>query len=229
MKLAHLHIPKTAGTSLNHAIGLNFEKDEVLRDVYEPYFWKNDFKVDHFKFIAGHVGYRIIDRIGFDFFTVLRDPYDRALSVYYYWRQLAEREGREQSGIQLAGKYSLSEFLDFCDCYDLLEDFKNRQVWQLASSHHLDARSKLYQRTNDPSSVAMQNLANAAVVGFQDNLGVCCDLLEEKFGLKIELTRHNTTESRKAVDDLPIDEKNKLRQWLDLELDFYESAKARFG
>jgi hypothetical protein len=89
-RLAFIHIPKTAGTSITNTISelygaLTFPAMTTLD--YACY--KED-EIEHFRFYKGHSYYRDFRRLpgGTIFFSVFRGPTERAISLYRYWRSI---------------------------------------------------------------------------------------------------------------------------------------------
>jgi len=106
-----LHIPRTAGTTITHHIARNFTPEETLRlypdelgmlNSNKRYYSQSDYKEminsyvsripkkqkNNIKIIFGHYVYKGIEKY-FDkdpyFFTVVRDPVNRAISSYNFW------------------------------------------------------------------------------------------------------------------------------------------------
>lgn len=99
LKCGFLHIPKCAGTSINQA-----------------------FKFKPFGF-SGHAPLSehqdLVDQ-GYFFFTVIRNPWDRVVSLYHYFHQMKEGDRWYKNNQDVAdwvGKIDFDEFL-YC-LYDL--------------------------------------------------------------------------------------------------------------
>ncbi len=83
-----LHIPKTGGTSFTKMIDPFYKKEEILPyqtwNVFLPE-WPID--ISNIKLIRGHFGYgihHIFGRENMRYFTMLRDPVERAISQYHH-------------------------------------------------------------------------------------------------------------------------------------------------
>jgi hypothetical protein len=94
MRIAFLHIPKTAGQSIHHSLADLFPKPKVCpartnEDLHK--YSVSDLK--QYSLFSGHLDWSLLKLTGpFDYtFTVLRDPLDRILSFYFYLRKEAER------------------------------------------------------------------------------------------------------------------------------------------
>lgn len=76
-KLAFIHIPKTAGTTIETALGM-----KSIKNFY------NEYKFKHYCVCPQHLTCEElsheIDLADFELFTVVRNPYDRLVSEYNY-------------------------------------------------------------------------------------------------------------------------------------------------
>jgi hypothetical protein len=87
-----LHIPKTAGTTLHNIIGRQYRASEMhtmLLEVPESikqFLALSEAERGQFKMIRGHMGYGLHKFIPrpCQYFTILRNPVARAISIYYY-------------------------------------------------------------------------------------------------------------------------------------------------
>src|SRR4051794_29871070 len=89
-----LHIPKTAGISLNHLIESHFDRDAIF-----PTYATNDLllltksTLEPYRYFRGHIAYGILRRLLHRppvSITMLRDPVDRALSQLAFLRENPE-------------------------------------------------------------------------------------------------------------------------------------------
>lgn len=111
-----LHIPKTGGTSLHGLLLHGFSPDEVCPERFNALEAVDD--IGRFRFFSGH-----FDRLGLEaiprarrIVTLLRDPTDRLLSLYHFWRSHELRPGSEViDGPRLANELDLLEFLRYSD------------------------------------------------------------------------------------------------------------------
>lgn len=94
MRIAFLHIPKTAGQSIHHSLVDLFPPEKICPARTNSALYRlsvNDLST--YSLFSGHLDWSFIKLSGsFDFvFTVLRDPMDRILSFYFYLRKEALR------------------------------------------------------------------------------------------------------------------------------------------
>ncbi len=115
VKLVFLHIPKCGGTSVRHALAERFEPDEICPERFHRLDKFSDSEMQRFRFFSGHFSMTQVNKIPGEKYliTTLRDPRERIISLYYFWRrhapQLVERAGL--AGPRIARQLSLVEFL----------------------------------------------------------------------------------------------------------------------
>lgn len=98
MRIAFLHIPKTAGQSVHYSLTSLFDQNQICPARTNEQLYKYSIsELSRFSLFSGHLDWSIVRLSGsFDFvFTVLRDPLDRILSFYFYLRKEAERLQQE--------------------------------------------------------------------------------------------------------------------------------------
>ncbi|MGV6815423.1 MAG: sulfotransferase family 2 domain-containing protein [Phycisphaerales bacterium] len=149
-RLSFLHIPKTAGTTLNALLDQHYHTEDILpRDFFGKnalHVTRTEFtqeKIDSFNryhLIHGHFGGDILRDylVGYRSMTVLREPSARILSLYNDWRTKSDENyaraiAPAKELIEIARTHSLADFL-LCG-HDLVErQFRDGQARQLAST-----------------------------------------------------------------------------------------------
>jgi hypothetical protein len=93
-RLAFVHVPKTAGTSITHALSRHYGGLSCPAMTTLDYRIYGDEALAKYRFYKGHAYRRDYDRLPDDTirFTVLRDPVSRARSYYTYYRSLNDSE-----------------------------------------------------------------------------------------------------------------------------------------
>lgn len=223
-RIVHMHIPKTAGTSVNEAFYKIYGKDGICPARYEPEFV--DQNISDYSFFTGHIGFDLASALDANIVTVLRDPVDRFISVYYYWRQLHEG-GRMEWGPRTAAAMSLEEFAGYFGENALIEEFFNRVTWQVAFSHHLVRRRELLGITRAELLVrAKENLSKCAVVGCLEDIPKFVSDCRDVLGIELDVGEKNVTKKRKSADEVPDDLRRKITQWMPLDMELYESYRS---
>lgn len=133
MLLLHLHIPKTAGTTLNTIArnqygpqatiglyGVDAPYSEQIKNLPESVLARAQFLHGHFAF-----GLHSLIPQSFTYITVLREPVDRILSLYYYASQNADHYLHKEI---IQNKLGLMDVLQS----GLSKEFDNGQVRQLS-------------------------------------------------------------------------------------------------
>jgi hypothetical protein len=125
---------------------------------------------------------------------VLRDPVERTLSLYYFWRHNKQfSEFRD---------LSLEDFLK-SDHPAVVANVENTQTKQLA--HSLLARELRWARLSEDAllDLAKQNLEKIAVVGLTERLDNFATRVSARFALKLPaLQKINETRVRPRAADI---------------------------
>jgi hypothetical protein len=225
-RILHLHIPKTAGTAFRSA----FEKasNGTLR-IFPHYDERHYAGIDasRYDFFSGHFGFKTAAQLGGQIVTVLRNPVDRFVSVYYFWRQLSETGAEKSQKTMLAGKYPLSEFVKIKDEPSLLEAFYNTMTWQIAHGTSLALRRELRdmgKTDDDIFQLALTNLSTFSLVGVQERLALFEIAVARQFSVALKIRRANVTEARPAVKDIGIATIRAIQNWSFMDLELYQHA-----
>ena len=221
MQLTHLHIPKTAGTSLRESIALA-HPDLKVQQIPDPQQVQPGADTD---VISGHFSYDNAASYGKPVITVLRHPVDRFVSIYFFWRQLYERDIERTRKTSLAHHLSLLDFAKAFDEPELASELYNRMAWQVHSDFRLMRRFQMRcNRGVDTSALidgALNNLRSFAVIGFQDRYGEFIESVNDHFGMRIENRKVNVTERRSAMEDLTREELGAILHWIEADMEVY--------
>lgn len=114
-RLVFMHIPKTGGTSLHDALVRNFMLEDVCPERLNNLQSYDPLDLLRFSFFSGHYDFDGIDFIPGEkrVISLFRNPRDRILSLYYFWRSFRSDviEENDLEGPRLAKKLSLIDFL----------------------------------------------------------------------------------------------------------------------
>jgi hypothetical protein len=235
LRIVHIHVPKTAGTALRKAFEThNNPKLRVCPAIFEKQYESVNFA--DFDVFSGHISYSLAKKIDGDMITVLRDPIDRFLSVYYFWRQLYAKGVERTRNTTLATNYELADFVTLFDERTLIEEFYNRLTWQLASSFALDGpdgrsgwRHQFHGNEMAVLELAKENLSKFKIVGIQERYSSVLTKLNQLYGLHIEDKKINVTEEREHMGSLNSAVLSKIYQWVYLDIELYKFALRTFA
>jgi len=232
MRIVHIHLPKTAGTALRTAFqNLASPKIRVCPATYEAQF--KDLNFADYDFFSGHISFALAQKIGGDYITVMRNPIDRFLSVYYFWRELYDKGVEKSRNTFLARHFDLSEFAKFFDEPTLTEEFFNRITWQLAFSSATQQRTVWRQQNKLGDSglldLAKENLAKFKIIGFQERYDSVVDKINSAYGLNIKNNRVNVTGEREDVSSLSPEVAAQISRWVYLDNELYNYALEQYG
>jgi hypothetical protein len=236
--LFFVHIPKTAGTSLVTAMQAHFAPDRICpRDQTEALARLDPADLRRkYDFIPAHTGMDVAERIATDLVTVVREPTDRILSLYNYWRSVPSESaviyesGKVDPAVSLAKSLSFRDFV-LSDHPRILHDINNGQTFQIASSNNAAGRRALTGQSDDQVlQIAQKNLGRMRAVGRTENLEVFRQQMMERLEMKLDIPFHNKTQKR-FVDREQLDPKAQARLQELNELDYalYEFVKATYG
>jgi Sulfotransferase family len=225
-RIVHLHIPKTAGTALR--VAFKEAAGGTLR-IFPHYDERQYIGIDasQYDFYSGHFGFKTATQLGGEILTILRNPVDRFVSVYYFWRQLFEKGVEQSQNTFLANKYPLREFVKIRDEPSLLEEFYNRMTWQIAHGSSLALRRELREEgksDDDIFKLALANLSSFSVVGVQERLGAFQLAVEQKFSVALKIRKANVTGVRAEVEEIDTVTIRAIQDWSFMDLELYHHA-----
>lgn len=225
-RIVHMHIPKTAGTSVNRAFESHYAQERVFTGSYEPDF--NAIDVHKYDFYRGHIGYELASTLEANIVCVLRDPIDRFLSVYYYWQQLYQDQQVQRSGVKAAAILSLDEFVERFDEIALIEELYNRMTWQVACDYRWEFRRDYLEfKSEEILQRALQNLNDCAVVGRLENMPRFAKDVYDRLGVKLDIDHINVTRKKTSKKSIPLSTRRKIMDWVHWDLELYWSYDKR--
>jgi hypothetical protein len=177
--LLFLHVPKAGGTALWGVLANRFAAEDCLDTYYgrRP----TDGELNAARFVTGHLSMSVLDRFERSPFsvTVLREPIERALSVYSFFRELDEPPlgwpGLEKydAMLHLAKEHSLEDFIEMAP--ELAEHYLGN--WQ---ARVLGA--KRLNRTDERLEDALEGLHRCDFVGLADRQDESVEWLGRRLG-----------------------------------------------
>jgi hypothetical protein len=181
--LFYLQIPKCGGTSVNVLLRKAFPAEQGVRwlEHHPRRLADNSDGFGRHPCYSGHVVYRFRDLLPARtaVMTFLRDPVDRAVSAFYYFRSLGrEKLAVEQAtpGLDRCCELSLDEFLK-AEPHTARVNLGNIQTWMFSQPHmyHVSPWRPL---TGADLDEARRNLERVAFVGvtnrFEESIRLLC-------------------------------------------------------
>jgi len=228
LRLGFLHIQKTGGISLLQFLGKRFAEWRTLW-VFSPRELERYHAAElaHFDFVCGHYSYCNVfplrDRRSLC--TFLRDPVDRVLSCYWYFRTYrgAIRD-IIAAGVAAARDKNLLDFL--------ADD--HPEVRYHVANHQTHVLADDWTRPGQPAGAhaleaATRHLDEFACVGLTERMEESVDLLCRVLGWSRteSLARLNQTPFRQSADEIRPTERDRILELNALDVALYERARQR--
>ncbi|CAH0148633.1 hypothetical protein SRABI96_00654 [Peribacillus sp. Bi96] len=203
-----MHVPKTGGTTLSAIFRKQYQVHEIFdHDSYESQIKKVDQlgaeEKRKIKAVAGHYYYGIHQHFSkpSNYFTMLRDPVDRVISLYFFLQN--------QPGYERVRDMTLEEFV--------LKD---------PEAQNLQTRLVCGNAEEPDIEIAKENLKTFSVVGVTElfNETLFCLKKEYAWG-DIHYTRKNITKNRLAKDEVPSELINLIKTYNAWDIELYDLAK----
>jgi hypothetical protein len=178
-KLIFVHIPKTAGTTLTDYLLESVPAERVFHGrTMLDYQQLDQFALEDYQLLKGHVFFHYIEQHlsqdQYALLTVLRNPVERVISLYRYWRSQAAGFLQNESipevirgRVRLAKSLSLHDFVH-SEQPMVVNSIANSQARQLSSAAVFE---NFHQQPIDVIvDDVLKNLQQFAVVGISELL-----------------------------------------------------------
>jgi hypothetical protein len=216
------HIPKTGGTALRTNFEQIFGPENVSPWISGRSELWAERRFSHFKMITGHFQSPVPmpatkhERVRI---TMLRDPIDRAVSEYFYYRNHVERIEWNKLAI-FAKDHDLYTYVKLLDANRdaAVSNFYTRRFASQVSRALVSERRIL--------SLAKQALAHYDFIGIQEQFADSVDMFCCRFELPLvpQLAQVNVTTSRAKLSELDARTREKLADMNRLDVELYEYA-----
>ena len=247
-KLAFLHIPKCAGTSIHEVLVKYFNESEICPERLRDLDCKPRGLFVQYRFFSGHFTAASLDKISDNkfSFTVLRNPNDRIVSLYYFWRRHSDEiiETEDLVGGRVARSVSgLKEFLSL-DAPVPRNHIRNEMTRALAGNIYTEKYDRYYEINNGKRVPiekfeivrrAVQTLNSFDFILLVDNIEQdfkkLCEILgiEQAPDLPRTNTRDEVRQNLEPVEEEELDEEHMrlLNSHTDLDRIIYSIARVR--
>lgn len=217
-RLAYVHIAKSAGTWLRTMLEQEYDSDGICHFRFQGQFDRaqRDDYIDK-KLFSAHIGHEFASTLDAQLVTVLRNPFDRIVSLYHYWREV-------DNAPALVREMAFDQFLDWH--FEMIgQDIDNAQTWQIAFGHTAAVRrSHAHLSKDEVLAKARENLASYSAVGVFERLPEFAQRLQDEFGFKsFALDEQiNQTRKREKLASLTMTQRSKIYARNDMDVALYE-------
>lgn len=225
-----VHIPKTAGTTMiqllmqNYPQAGTFNLGSIVQQRITEFKSLTPDQQNNYQLVVGHMSYGLHEYIApsrsYRYFTMMRDPVERVLSLYYFIRR---NPGHYLHEAIVGEDLTIPEFLNFQDLYLA----RNGQTRFLCG---LDVMP--YYGPVDEQSLALAKShieKNILVTGLTEFFDESLLLFKHVFGWKrINYSKQNVTYNRAQQEDLPGEFLAAIRAHNNLDMELYHFAREKF-
>lgn len=230
-RIVFTHVPKVAGTTIvRRLVSANFDDDDIrqFRGVRDLTLTTHDFGV-----LVGHSVYGIHHFIGGDvrYFTMLREPIDRAVSHYFFIQQPPQhgKKGGNPAQRELHNTVALRDIFARTSHrrFRLMGTWliDNMQTRYIAGWPH-------YWRTSTSKTLletAKKNLRSRYVVfGLQDQFEDSLSAIAGAFDWNIGPDDGRLAKSTRVEKVVDSDDLEALKTWNELDLELFDYAQELF-
>jgi hypothetical protein len=219
-----VHIPKTGGSwvtsGLHSAIPEECRYEVPSADVGRvPLRWL----LQKYAFVSGHFTMAEVSEVLHEtfVFTFLREPVDRVISLYHFYRQQSDGEALDPR-VALARAQDFEGFVDTLPTR--VSPWSNWQTYVLSGCAHCESPAR------DLLPCALANLQQLDFVGVQEHLasGLAALGRLRQWTINPPPRPVNVTRSRPARDALPTSVTRKLQDLNDCDAELYTAALRRW-
>lgn len=223
-----VHIPKTAGTWLRAQLVPHYPEDRITPVALPGDLPSGASGFNKYSLISTHLGYDLASQIDANLITTLREPVERVISLYHFWREHPVTD----HGPGFAKRYSFEGFLDARDEPAVLCGIVNQQAWQIIAdnSPHTRTSERFRNMSNQALlDTAKRHLNRFTVVGLTEDLPRLAQDIKANLGICIDASasRMNVTSARPQKSEIGQRVLNKAAEAVELDTLLYEWVRER--
>ncbi|SDC82643.1 MULTISPECIES: sulfotransferase family 2 domain-containing protein [unclassified Candidatus Frackibacter] len=232
--LIFMHMPKTAGTTLGQIFRKQYANQVcgggAQKDTIGKLSALSDAEINKLKCIWGHIPFGIHNyfKRPYIYITMLRDPVERIISMYYYLYH--------NTKIKWINGLSFKEFLSIKSLKPKIENLQTRFLsWESRIINYKRTEKNLTSFMLD-SNQGEPNLERAkknindyfAIVGITELFDESISLIKRELGWDdIDYTKKNVNSNRPAKDQLPVEIISMIKEKNKLDIELYDYAKKK--
>ena len=221
-----LHIPKTAGTTLNRIFQQQYEPQQLHswgpKDSIQAYLELTLEEKEAIRLISGHTAYGIHEFVPgtSTYITFLRDPVERVVSFYHFVKNneqhyLYSHVANEFTGIKPFVSSGITPMVDNGQTRFISGAWRKAGFGEITSQHFEQAKANLDH--------------SFSVVGLTEQFDKTLLLLREAFNWQnINYVRQNVTKATPLERSLTPEERETILEFNQWDIALYEYACARF-
>lgn len=224
-QLCFMHIGKTAGTSIQHALFEAMRGTAIFHESLANFDTASAAELSINDLVIGHFAYQHVVKLRPHRFllTFLRDPIERVISNYHFLRFGSPISAHSERAIEAAKALTLMEFL-LCDDPGVRMVTENFQAKALA----YDVRPEHQSAITDLQGEAERNLSTFDFVGIVDYFDESVAALAQMIGTDLAVKQLNANEARSSAPAASSAEIELIRRLNAVDMVLYGKARELF-
>lgn len=240
--LLYVHIPKTAGSTVNKVLNECFGRGQSLVHAESNTHWKELAQQQKINFLSGHIPYQAFINVAelqcYKKAITFREPYSHVISHLSWIRALSLAENRARYEAhpeyiqKLSDKLASYDFVDAVQISDAIQQLNSLEHRLLDNTQTRYIRTNLAKETVDDSDLvaAIENLKSFDFVGIDSNIiGFLSEIaVDYGFEYKSEDRRENVLYNKFGLDSAGSGVKEALLPLVEFDLQLYRAVMINY-